>query len=353
MYRSGRQTIQAGAPGYDALVAGRRTNLALLWLLAVVFATGALAFAAGTGWNRWAVVAHGVAGLAMVLLAPWKSIIARRGLRRRRPGSWASVALAVLVAVAILTGVLHATGGLRSLGGVTAMQVHVGAALLAIPLALWHVVARRVRMRRTDLTRRALLRAAALLGGGGLVYAGLAGLARVASFPGAGRRFTGSFETGSSEPAAMPVTQWLNDRVPRVDPAAWQLTVRAADERVWTYDELAAFEDRLRATLDCTGGWFAVQDWEGVWLSRLIPDPGEGRSIAVASVTGYGRRYPLRDLPRLFVATRIGGRPLSPGHGFPARIVAPGRRGFWWVKWVRAIEVSGVPWWWQAPFPLS
>ena len=38
---------------------------------------------------------------------------------------------------------------------------------------------------------------------------------------------------------------------------------------------------------------------------------------------------------------------------FPARIVAPGRRGFWWVKWISEIAVSSVPWWWQPPFPLQ
>ena len=44
---------------------------------------------------------------------------------------------------------------------------------------------------------------------------------------------------------------------------------------------------------------------------------------------------------------------LSPGHGFPLRLVAPGRRGFWWVKWVERIETSATPWWWQSPFPLT
>ncbi|MCA1736884.1 MAG: molybdopterin-dependent oxidoreductase, partial [Actinobacteria bacterium] len=42
---------------------------------------------------------------------------------------------------------------------------------------------------------------------------------------------------------------------------------------------------------------------------------------------------------------------LSPGHGFPARIVSPNQRGFWWVKWVVRIETSRVPWWVQLPYP--
>jgi DMSO/TMAO reductase YedYZ molybdopterin-dependent catalytic subunit len=335
-------------------VAGRRTNLALLVLLAAALVTGALAYGIGSGWAGPVVIAHGVAGLGIVLLAPWKSVVARRGLRRRRPGNWASVALAVLVAVAVGFGVLHSTGVAVEVGPVSAMQLHVGSALLSIPLALWHVVIRRVRARRTDLSRRALLRAGALLGGAGVVYVATEGLTAAASLPGADRRFTGSHERGSFRPPDMPVTQWLNDRVPRIDAASWRLVVRTGqEERAWTWDELDRAGDRARATIDCTGGWFAVQDWEGTRLSRLVPDPGEARSVLVRSVTGYPRRFPIRDLDRLLVATRAGGRPLDPGHGFPARMVAPGRRGFWWVKWIESIEVSAVPWWWQWPFPVT
>jgi len=301
-----------------------------------------------------AVIAHGLLGLGIVLLAPWKSAIARRGLRRRRPGSWASVAFSALVAVAVAFGVLHATGVAVDVGPVTAMQIHVGAALLSIPFAAWHVLARRVRFRRTDLSRRTLLRAGAVLGGAGLAYAATEGLVRAASLPGADRRFTGSYERGSGRPSGMPVTQWLDDSVPEIDTAAWRLAVSTADdERDYTYEELAAFDDRVRATVDCTGGWFAEQDWEGVLLGPLLGDPGEARSVAVGSLTGYGRRFPIGDARNLLLATRVGGRPLSAGHGFPVRLVAPGRRGFWWVKWVDRVEAGATPWWWQSPFPLT
>lgn len=333
-------------------MAGRRTNLALLLLLAAALATGGLAFALGTGWARWAVAAHGALGLGILLLAPWKSAIAGRGLRRGRPGSWASLALSALVAVALATGVGHATGLLRTVGPVTAMQVHVGAALAALPFAVWHVVARRVRPRRTDLSRRVLLRSGALLGAAGAAYGALALAIRVGGLPGRRRRFTGSYESGSFEPAAMPVTQWLDDRVPRVDPGAWRLRVTApgrGPDRMLTLADLEPMAEPVRALLDCTGGWFAEQDWEGVRLDRLVP--ATGRSVRVRSVTGYWRRFPAADLPSLWLAVRVGGAPLSAGHGFPARIVAPGRRGFWWVKWVDALDVDDTPWWWQPPYP--
>jgi DMSO/TMAO reductase YedYZ molybdopterin-dependent catalytic subunit len=331
----------------------------LLVVLVAALATGGLAFAAGTGWGRQVVVAHALAGLAVLVLAPWKSPIVRRGLARRAgPGRWVSVTFGVLVLVAVAAGLAHATGTLTALGPVSAMQVHVGAALVALPLLAWHAAARGgARPRRTDLSRRALLRAGAVAGGAGLLWLAVEGATRLARLPGAGRRFTGSLAV--ADPGRIPVTQWLDDRVQLVDPGAWRLSVVAGDAtREWTYEELAGFGDRVEAVLDCTGGWYARAAWEGARLDRLLPPgvlDGAGRtaSLVVASVTGYRRRLPLADAGSLLLATRLDGRPLGAGHGFPARLVAPGRRGFWWVKWVVAVEADPAPWWRQPPFPLT
>ena len=53
------------------------------------------------------------------------------------------------------------------------------------------------------------------------------------------------------------------------------------------------------------------------------------------------------------LATHVGGEPLSRGHGFPARLVAPDKRGFEWVKWVEEIEVNDTSKWLQPPLPLQ
>jgi len=333
---------------------GRRTNLALIAALAAAFATGWLAFAYGTAPARWSLVVHALGGFAILLLLPWKSMVVRRGLDRRRPGRWASLALAALVLASIAGGLLHSTGLLRWWGAYTAMELHVGAAIAAVPLAIWHVLARRVRARGFDLSRRNLLRGGALLAAAGTGYAASELAVRVTGLPGAGRRFTGSYEIGSFEPDLMPVSSWLLDAIPEVDPAAWRLrVVTAGGIREWTYEELLRFDDRRRAVLDCTGGFWSEQDWSGVRLSRLVPDAAGGASVRVVSHTGYDRRFPVGELPGLLLATRLGDQALSPDHGYPVRLVAPDRRGFWWVKWVRSIEVDDLPAWWQSPFPLQ
>ncbi len=319
---------------------GRRTNVALELLLIVTIATGVAGFLAGSPGTRWLLVVHGTAGLAILLLAPWKSAIARRGLRRGRADAGLSVALAVTVTVAIAFGVLHTTGLWVDRGMLAPMSLHIVAALVVVPLFVWHVGHRPQRLRRGDLSRRTLLRAGAV---GGVALA-------VRTATRADHRFTGSFEVASFRPEDLPVVQWFNDDKPRIPPDEWRLRV---DDRVLTLDDVADHRDEIVATLDCTGGWYSTQVWRGVWVGRLLgPDPS-GRSLVVESATGFSRRFPLGDRDRLLLATHLGGEPLTRQHGAPARLVAPNRRGMWWVKWVTDIHTSDRPWWLQSPIPLS
>jgi hypothetical protein len=332
-----------------AVARGARTNLALLALLAAAFFTGWLAFAFATAPSRWSLFIHATSGIAILVLLPWKSMIARRGVRRGQPGRWASILLGVLVIVSLFAGLMHSTGILLSVGPLSAMDFHVGAAIAAVPLAIWHIAARRIRLRPTDLSRRTILRGTAVIAGSAAAYATTEIVVRATGLPGAARRFTGSYDAGSHDSNLLPVSSWMFDAIPQLDPTRWVLRTPA---REWTYEQLTAFDDRLTATLDCTGGFYSTQDWSGATLDRLI-DCSNSTSIRVISSTGYDRRFPIDEAPRLLLATRIGGRPIDPGHGFPARLVAADRRGFWWVKWVTAIDVDHLPHWWQSPFPLQ
>jgi hypothetical protein len=185
---------------------------------------------------------------------------------------------------------------------------------------------------------------AALLGVGAL---GVAQITRLPNPLGRRQRSTASTELGSSRPDAMPVTQWFTDEVPAPVEVAGPMLVDGRPVELTGLDE-------MDAVLDCTGGWYARQRWTGTRLDRLLgPVPARVASIDVISVTGYRRRFPIEDAAHLLLATAAGGQPLSEGHGFPCRLVAPGRRGFWWVKWVVAVRTVEEPPWLQSPFPLQ
>lgn len=326
--------------------AGRRTNVALLVVLVGAFLSGWVAFAAGPELSaRLATVGHGLLGLAVVVLTPWKTVVVRRALALRV----ASLAFAAVVVVCLGAGFVQVFAGYRLFAGLSPIQVHVGAACVAVPLLVWHLVRHRGQaLTRTDLRRRQLLRTAGFTLGVGMAYAALEGTGRLLGLPSARRTASGSHRLPA---VAIPATTWLFDGVP-VLPADHAVLMDGVPMPV---AELAGRAEPVRARLDCTGGWFADAEWSGVALSDLLPAErlAAASSILVTSVTGYRRRFPVADADALWLAVRCEGRPLTSGTGAPVRLVAPDRRGFWWVKWVATVELSDAPADAQSPFPLQ
>ncbi len=314
-------------------------------ILAVL--SGFVAFSLGTASGSWVVTAHGILGLAVLVLTPWKSSIARRGFSRHGSTRWLSAALAVSVVITLVSGITLITGFLDRFGPFTMMQIHVGAGLTALTLTAVHYLQRPVTVRATDLTRRNAIRAASLLGVAGLAYVGGEWALELAGAPGANRRFTGSHQIEDDE--LPPATQWLNDTVQIIDP---DTHVVASPTGELSIDVIDQGGDTVRATLDCTGGWYATREWSGTRLDRVLGNVS-GESVVVRSVTGYWRRFPLQQASELLLATRLEGEFLRSGNGAPVRLVAPDRRGFWWVKWVDMIEVDNRPPWWQPPLPMA
>jgi DMSO/TMAO reductase YedYZ molybdopterin-dependent catalytic subunit len=110
------------------------------------------------------------------------------------------------------------------------------------------------------------------------------------------------------------------------------------------------------AVLDCTGGWYTRQVWEGVPLAEILQRAGvleTAVSVTIESVTRYRRRFSLADAQQMLLAYRVAGAPLAHGHGAPLRLVIPGKRGLEWVKWITAIQVNTTSALLQSPLPLS
>jgi DMSO/TMAO reductase YedYZ molybdopterin-dependent catalytic subunit/uncharacterized membrane protein len=324
--------------------------------------TGIVSLGAGAS-EQWPLFwLHRVVGLVLVVLLVFK-------LRRVRPrlsrGRWdratpVSVLTAVVALAALATGIAWVLGADVDVWFWTLLNVHIGLGLLVLPLVLLHLRSRFRWVRRADFEgRRTALQYGALLVGGTVAVRAQELLNDVADSAGATRRFTGSKPVGG-ENGEFPVTSWVADDPDPIDPDAWTLRVDGlVDSTVdRSYGDLdtgnadggdagdgnadAVAVDDLRALLDCTSGWYTVEDWRGVRLGRLLDEAGVapgGRWVTVHSVTGYRWSFPIDEAREFLLATHVAGDPLSHGHGFPLRLVAPERRGFQWVKWVTRIEV--------------
>lgn len=343
----------------------RTVNIAMLVLVTFELVSGLWSFTIGEPDGRWVFWLHRIAGFALVVLLIWKWGIVTRSYRRRGLTliTSASALLGLLYIGSLITGAFCATTGfpgmrLPFIGSVTGLGLHVTLSLALIPLFLLHAIVYWPRPQRVDfLSRRAALRAGGLSTAGLVLWQGSEAASRAAGLSGSRRRFTGSRERGSLSGNGYPRTNWLTDPFPAIPANDWQLRIHGLVEREATLllADLERTPSRThRATLDCTGGWYTVQDWTGVPLLSLLNASGvlsTARTAILRSETGYTRRFTLNEIDDFLLATHVGDEPLSRGHGYPVRLVAPGHRGFEWVKWVSEVEVSDEPAWWQPPPP--
>jgi hypothetical protein len=330
-------------------------NLLLLLLLLGQALTGYAGFTSGTENRAWLLWAHAAGAYAITLVLVWKAAIiwgvARRGVRWRGERAW-FLAMALLLLAVLALGIAWTFTGYETLVGFSLLSLHIYVAVPLLILMAWHTWRRRWILQREEARdRRAFLRGGLLALGGVLVWGMLRGWQRE-------RRFTGSYEIGSMG-GAFPRVSWINDRPAPVVLESWRLELDGLVERSLslTYGEIVARAAApIIATLDCTGGWFTTQEWQGIALAALLDEAGlqeRAQTVRIESVTGYWRRYPLDEARGFLLASHVAGAPLSHGHGFPLRLVAPGRRGFDWVKWMAAIQVESVPAVWQPPLPLQ
>lgn len=329
----------------------RGTDWGLAALVASLIATGVLTLFAGSSHDAWVFDAHDALGVAIALLLVVK--LRRVWPRIASPQRWegrtaAGVAGAVIVLATLASGWLWSSGLTGALAGYSVLGWHeaLGAALAVVVVA--HMVARAKPLRGRDLAHRRQFLAAAGTGAVTvLAWRVQRPVQGLLALRGAKRRFTGSYEAESFRGNAFPTTSWVADNPRPIAPESYRLHVGGLVGRDLSLSlaELAA-GDELVATLDCTGGFYSTQRWRGILLGRVLDRAavsGRAHHVAVASRTGYRWSFALEDARALLLATHVGGQALSHEHGAPVRLVAPGARGFQWVKWVDQLQLLENP----------
>jgi DMSO/TMAO reductase YedYZ molybdopterin-dependent catalytic subunit len=155
----------------------------------------------------------------------------------------------------------------------------------------------------------------------------------------------GRLPPGQSLTLKWPVLHYGS--VPRFDPATWDFRVYGlvANPVRWGWAEFSKLP-RVEITSDfhCVTRWSRFDNrWSGVAVREILklvePRP-EARYVLVHAEQGYTANVPLADLDRdeVLIATHHDGEPLSPDHGYPARLIVPHLYAWKSVKWVRGFE---------------
>ena len=115
-----------------------------------------------------------------------------------------------------------------------------------------------------------------------------------------------------------------------------------------TYGDLQAYPQVSKlATLPCVEGWSFIAKWTGPALASILDDAGvkpEAKILifySADSPSGYTSldlSY-IRD-KNVIIALRLNDITMPQERGFPFQVVAEGKLGYKWAKWVTRIEVS-------------
>ena len=319
----------------------RLTDDLLLVLVLSQVAGGVLGWALPVDQARPLYDVHRALGVATLLVLGWKQAIAVASLRRRltKKGGWdRSIVFGSVAAIALITTVglgLAWTLNLISfdwLWGYSPLNIHVMLGIGLVPFVAWHMLLRRRQNAVSPpiRSRRTLLRVS------GLTVATLIGWQAIERLAPAVRLPTGSKPVGSFNANAFPAEIWLFDSVPVLDATSFRVDVLT---RAYSLQDLLTFPRReVQTILDCTSGWWTEQVWTGVSVRDVLP-PGVD-TFAFLSVTGHRIVLSAEELENAILATHVAGEPLSPGHGYPLRLVVPGLRGYHWVKWLARVDAA-------------
>ena len=139
---------------------------------------------------------------------------------------------------------------------------------------------------------------------------------------------------------------------PSVSAGDWQLDIRGLvrSSVSLTYEQLQALPAvEQEATLMCIsnevgGDLISNAVWTGVRLSDLLALAGvlpQAQKLSFYGTDGYSDSFPLSKAlePTTIVAWLMNGEPLPKKHGFPARLIVPGKYGIKNGKWLRRLEL--------------
>lgn len=113
-----------------------------------------------------------------------------------------------------------------------------------------------------------------------------------------------------------------------------------------TYEDILARPSVTEVVLLICPGFFADNaQWTGTPLAGILQEAGvkpEAEEVLFHGADGFKNRLTLEEAMAegVFLAYKVNGQVLPREHGYPLRLVARGKYGSRWVKWLVRIEVK-------------
>lgn len=134
-----------------------------------------------------------------------------------------------------------------------------------------------------------------------------------------------------------------------INVSSYQLVVTGLvqNQTVYTYDEIVnnhtSYEKVVK--LQCVTGWAVTALWQGVRVKDLLEEAGYEQNAHVVifyAQDGYTTSLPLSYIVdnNIMIAYKVNNVTLPAKEGFPFQLVAEGKYGYKWIKWIIKIEVS-------------
>ncbi|HLX20717.1 MAG TPA: sulfite oxidase-like oxidoreductase [Gaiellaceae bacterium] len=160
------------------------------------------------------------------------------------------------------------------------------------------------------------------------------------------------------DPARLPPGQYFTEKwpvlhagqVPKVDIATWTLRIwgEVENEVTLTYDELRALPATAVTTdIHCVTRWsrfdahFTGVQWRD--LAALCKPKPSARFVIAHAEHGFTANSPLpaiADDDKSLVVYDADGGPLTPDHGWPARLFVPSKYFWKSAKWLTGLELT-------------
>jgi DMSO/TMAO reductase YedYZ molybdopterin-dependent catalytic subunit len=136
---------------------------------------------------------------------------------------------------------------------------------------------------------------------------------------------------------------------PRIDPARWTFTLKVGVRPVmkWSWDEFNALPmTGMTRDIHCVTTWSKLDTpWQGVLIDDVLAAAGvepPTEFTLAHSHDGYSTNVPVKDLigGKSMIALLYEGKPLTPDHGGPARLLVP-HLYFWKsAKWLTGLQFT-------------